>query len=52
MNKLNVVQKLIKSHLVNGEMIAGSEIGLKIDQALIQDATGTLVQLELETMGV
>ena len=52
MDRLNVVQKLIKSHLVKGEMIAGSEIGLKIDQALIQDATGTLVQLELEAMGL
>lgn len=52
MDKLNVVQKLIKSHLVSGEMIPGAEIGLKIDQALIQDATGTLVQLELEAMSV
>ncbi|PTN09665.1 aconitate hydratase [Nitrosomonas aestuarii] len=52
MDSLNVVQKLIKSHLVKGEMIAGSEIGLKIDQALLQDATGTLVQLELEAMRV
>ncbi|MEB8330694.1 aconitate hydratase [Flavobacteriaceae bacterium KMM 6897] len=48
----NVSQKLIESHLVTGEMIPGSEIGLKIDQALLQDATGTLVQLELEAMGL
>lgn len=52
MDKLNVLQKLVKSHLVKGEMIIGSEIGIKMDQALIQDATGTLVQLELEAMGV
>jgi aconitate hydratase len=49
---LNVTQKLIKSHLVDGEMKAGSEIGLKIDQTLTQDATGTLVMLELEAMGL
>lgn len=49
---LNVSQKLIKSHLVYGEMTPGSEIGLKIDQTLTQDATGTMVMLELEAMGV
>ena len=47
---LNVTQKLIKDHLIEGEMIPGKEIGLKIDQAFLQDATGTLVQLELEAM--
>lgn len=47
---LNVTQKLIKEHLIEGEMTPGKEIGLKIDQALLQDATGTLVQLELEAM--
>ncbi|MDG3581893.1 MULTISPECIES: aconitate hydratase [Galbibacter] len=53
MNKpLNVAQKLIKTHLLEGEMTPGKEIGLKIDQALLQDATGTLVQLELEAMGL
>ncbi|UQD57160.1 aconitate hydratase [Flavobacterium sp. K5-23] len=52
MQSLNVTQKLIKSHLLEGEMIPGTEIGLKIDQALLQDATGTLVQLELEAMGL
>jgi len=51
MNKpLNVTQKLIGSHLINGEMKAGAEIGLKIDQTLTQDATGTMVMLELEAM--
>lgn len=49
---LNVTQKLVKSHLVSGEMVPGSEIGLKIDQTLTQDATGTLVMLELEAMGL
>ncbi|WLD91671.1 aconitate hydratase [Alkalihalobacillus sp. AL-G] len=47
---LNVSQKLIKDHLVSGEMIPGQEIGLKIDQTLTQDATGTMVMLELEAM--
>lgn len=47
---LNITQKLIKDHLVAGEMIPGEEIGLKIDQTLTQDATGTLVMLELEAM--
>lgn len=46
----NVTQKLIRNHLLEGEMTPGSEIGIKIDQALLQDATGTLVQLELEAM--
>ncbi|ELK48196.1 aconitate hydratase [Halobacillus sp. BAB-2008] len=48
----NVTQKLINSHLIQGEMTPGSEIGLKIDQTLTQDATGTMVMLELEAMGV
>ena len=47
---LNVARKLILSHLVRGEMAPGSEIGLKIDQTLTQDATGTMVMLELEAM--
>lgn len=46
----NVAQKLIESHLLEGRMIPGSEIALKIDQTLTQDATGTLVMLELEAM--
>ncbi len=49
---LNVAQKLIQSHLVEGEMQPGSEIGLRIDQTLTQDATGTLVMLEFEAMGL
>lgn len=47
---LNVTEKLIKIHLVTGEMIPGKEIGIKIDQTLTQDATGTMVMLELEAM--
>lgn len=49
---LNVSQKLIKSHLLSGDMTPGEEIGLKIDQTLTQDATGTMVMLELESMGL
>ncbi|CAM3181583.1 aconitate hydratase [Filibacter tadaridae] len=49
---LNCTQKLIKSHLVTGDMIPGTEISLKIDQTLSQDATGTMVMLELEAMGL
>ncbi|MHA7923847.1 MAG: aconitate hydratase [Marinobacter sp.] len=48
----NVAQKLIESHLLSGMMVEGDEIGLKIDQTLTQDATGTLVMLELEAMGL
>lgn len=50
--RLNVTQKLIKDHLVSGDMVVGEEIGLKVDQTLTQDATGTLVMLELEAMGL
>ena len=49
---LTLAQKLIKSHLVEGEMKVGTEIGLKIDQTLTQDATGTMAYLEFEAMGV
>ncbi len=48
----NVTQKLIKSHLVEGVMKPGQEIGIKIDQTLTQDATGTVVMLEFEAMGL
>ncbi len=47
-----IAQKIIKSHLIKGEMIPGSEIALRIDQTLTQDATGTMAYLEFETMGV
>lgn len=48
----NVAQKLLASHLVEGNMVVGEEIGLKIDQTLTQDATGTMVMLELEAMNL
>ncbi|MEJ2153936.1 MAG: aconitate hydratase [Desulfobacteraceae bacterium] len=48
----NVTQKLIESHLVHGRMQPGEEIGLRIDQTLTQDATGTMVMLEFEAMNV
>jgi aconitate hydratase len=49
---MNVTQKLIQSHLIHGDMKPGEEIGIRIDQTLTQDATGTLVMLELEAMGL
>jgi len=49
---LTIAQKIIKSHLVSGEMKVGEEIALKIDQTLTQDATGTMAYLEFETMGL
>jgi predicted aconitate hydratase len=48
----NVAQKLIDAHLVDGEMTPGSEIGLRVDQTLTQDATGTMVMLELEALAL
>ncbi len=48
----SIVQKIIKSHLVSGEMKAGEEIGLRIDQTLTQDATGTMAYLQLEAMEI
>ena len=47
-----IAQKIIKEHLVCGEMVAGKEIGLKIDQTLTQDATGTMAYLQFEAMGI
>src|SRR2546423_5496277 len=46
----NVAQKLIAEHVVDGEMTAGAEVGVRIDQTLTHDATGTMVMLELEAM--
>ena len=48
----NVAQKLIEAHLADGSMQPGQEIGLKIDQTLTQDATGTMVMLEFEAMQI
>jgi aconitate hydratase len=47
-----IAQKIIKNHLLSGEMTVGSEIGLRIDQTLTQDATGTMAYLEFEAMGI
>ena len=47
-----IAEKIIKSHLVEGEMVKGTDIALKIDQTLTQDATGTMAHLEFEAMGV
>ncbi len=49
---LTLAQKIIKSHLICGEMIPGKEIGLRIDQTLTQDATGTMAYLQFEAMGI
>ncbi|HXU27944.1 MAG TPA: aconitate hydratase [Bacteroidia bacterium] len=48
----NITNKLIRSHLISGDMIPGKEISLKIDQTLTQDATGTLIMLELEALDI
>jgi len=50
--KLNLAQKIIKEHLVSGEMVAGKEISIKIDQTLTQDSTGTMAYLQFEAMGI
>ncbi len=47
-----IAEKIIKSHLVSGEMKKGEEIAIRIDQTLTQDATGTMAYLEFETMGI
>ncbi len=49
---LTLTEKILKAHLVDGEMVKGKEIGIKIDQTLTQDATGTMAYLEFEAMGV
>ena len=47
-----IAEKIIKRHLISGQMVTGQEIALKIDQTLTQDATGTMAYLEFETMGI
>ncbi|HEX2925700.1 MAG TPA: aconitate hydratase [Ruminiclostridium sp.] len=49
---LNLAQKIIKNHLVSGEMVAGSEISIRIDQTLTQDSTGTMAYLQFEAIGI
>lgn len=50
--KLTVAQKIIKNHLVAGELKSGTEIGIRIDQTLTQDSTGTMAYLQFEAMGI
>ncbi len=49
---LTLTEKILSAHLVEGELVRGSEIGIRIDQTLTQDATGTMAYLEFEAMGV
>jgi aconitate hydratase len=49
---LNLAQKIIKDHLVTGEMVQGEEISIRIDQTLTQDSTGTMAYLQFEAMGI
>lgn len=50
--KQNITRKILQSHLVEGKMIAGEEISIKIDQTLTQDATGTMAYLAFEALGI
>jgi len=50
--KLTLAEKVIKNHLISGEMIPGREIGIRIDQTLTQDSTGTMAYLQFEAMGI
>ena len=49
---LTIAQKIIKAHMLSGSMEVGSEVALRIDQTLTQDATGTMAYLEFEAMGI
>lgn len=49
---LGIVYKILKSHLVDGELTAGSSVGIRIDQTLTQDATGTMAYLQFESLGL
>lgn len=49
---MTLTEKILKEHLIEGELSAGSEIGIKIDQTLTQDATGTMVYLQFESMDI
>ena len=49
---LTIAQKIIKEHLLEGDMMPGTEVALRIDQTLTQDATGTMAYLEFEAMGI
>jgi len=49
---LTVAEKIIKAHLISGNMTPGEEIAIRVDQTLTQDATGTLAYLEFESLGI
>lgn len=49
---LTLTEKILKAHIVDGDFVKGNEIGIKIDQTLTQDATGTMAYLEFESMGI
>ena len=49
---MNLVQKILENHIIEGTPKSGSKVGIKIDQTLTQDATGTMAYLELEAMGI
>ncbi|MBQ4151149.1 MAG: aconitate hydratase [Clostridia bacterium] len=49
---LTLTEKILKAHIVDGEFVKGTEIGIRIDQTLTQDATGTMAYLEFEAMGI
>lgn len=49
---MNIARKIIRAHLVQGEMSPGSEIGIRMDQTLTQDATGTMAWLQFEALGL
>ena len=49
---LNVTQKILSKHLIEGDLVAGGRIAIKIDQTLTQDATGTMAHLEFEALGI
>ena len=49
---MNVTQKILSSHVISGEMSAGGEIAIRIDQTLTEDATGTMAYLQFEAIGV
>jgi aconitate hydratase len=49
---MNLTYKILKDHLVEGDMVPGEEIAIRIDQTLLQDATGTMAMLEFEALGV
>ena len=49
---MNVTEKILRAHLVSGEPVVGQEVGIRIDQTLTQDATGTMAYLQFESMGI